>query len=58
MAKISVEMRCGAARFAIAVQAHTIQQALDMVATRFPGNAVRVTSPIEKVEASTEVSAA
>ncbi len=47
MAKISIEVRSGTARFAVGVQAHTIQQALDFVATRFPGNAVRVKFPIE-----------
>jgi hypothetical protein len=47
MAKISVELRSGTARFAVAVQAPTIQQALNVAATRFPGNAVRVKSPIE-----------
>jgi hypothetical protein len=47
MAKISVELRSGTARFAVAVQAPTIQQALNIAATRFPGNAVRVKSSIE-----------
>jgi hypothetical protein len=46
MAKISVEMRCGTARFAVAVQAPTIQQALNIAATRYPGNPVRVKSPL------------
>ena len=45
MAKISVEMRCGTARFAVAVQAPNIQQALHIAATRYPGNTVRVKSP-------------
>jgi hypothetical protein len=58
MAKISVEVRCGAARFAVAVQAHTIQQALDIVATRFPGNAVRVKSPSDQESSSAEAYAA
>jgi hypothetical protein len=48
MAKISVELRSGTACFAVAVQAPTIQQALNVAATRFPGNAVRVKSPIER----------
>jgi hypothetical protein len=46
MAKISVEVRSGTARFAVGVQAPTLQQALNIVATRFPGNAVRVKFPI------------
>jgi len=47
MAKISIEMRSGTARFAVGVQAPTIQEALNYVATRFPGNVVRVKSPID-----------
>jgi len=58
MAKISVEVRCGAARFAVAVQAHTIRQAVDIVATWFPGDAVRVKSPIDQEGSSAEVYAA
>ncbi len=54
MAKISVEVRSGAARFAVAVQAPTIQQALSIVATRFPGNAVRVKFPIDQGDSSVE----
>jgi hypothetical protein len=34
MAEISIEVRSGMARFAVAVQAHSIQQALKIVATR------------------------
>jgi hypothetical protein len=48
MAKISIELRSGTARFAVAVQAPTLQQALDIAATRFPGNAFRVKSPIDR----------
>ena len=47
MAKISIEIRSGTARFAVGVQAPTIQQALNFVATRFPGNVVRAKSPID-----------
>jgi len=47
MAKISVEIRSGMARFAVGVQAQGIQRSLDIVATRFPGNVVRVKSPID-----------
>ncbi len=47
MANISVELRSGAARFAVAVQAPTIEQALNIVATRFPGKVVRVKAPID-----------
>jgi hypothetical protein len=48
MAKISIEVRSGTARFAVAVQAPTIQQALNIAETRFPGNVVRVKSPIDQ----------
>ena len=48
MAKISVELRLGTARFAVAVQAPTIERALNVAATRFPGSPVRVKSPIER----------
>jgi hypothetical protein len=58
MAKISIEVRSGTARFAVAVQAPTIQQALNIVATRFPGNVVRVKSPIDQEGSSVEDSAA
>jgi hypothetical protein len=58
MAKFSVEMRCGATRFAVAVQATTIQQALNIAATRYPGNAVRVKSPIDQEGSSAKVYAA
>jgi hypothetical protein len=58
MAKISVEVRCGAARFAVAVQARSIRQALDIVATRFPGNAVAVKPRIAQEGFSAEASAA
>jgi hypothetical protein len=49
MAKISVELRSGTARFAVAVQAPTIQEALNIVATRYPDHLVRVKSPIAEV---------
>jgi hypothetical protein len=40
MTKISIEVRSGAARFAVAVQAPTIQQALNIAAPRYLGNAL------------------
>ena len=48
MAKISGEVRSGTAHFAAAVQAHTIQHALSIVATRCPGSVVGAKSPIEQ----------
>jgi hypothetical protein len=47
MAKISVEVPSGTARFAVGVQAPTLQQALNIVATRFPGNVIRMKFPID-----------
>jgi len=58
MARISVEVRSGAARFAVAVKAPTIQRALDIVATRFPGCVVRVKAPIAQGGSSVEDRAA
>jgi hypothetical protein len=58
MTKISIEVRSGTARFAVGVQAHTIQQAMDFVATRFPGNAVTVKPPIDQEGSSAEALAA
>jgi hypothetical protein len=58
MAKISVELRSGTARFAVAVQASTIQQALNIAETRFPGSGVRVKSPIDRGSTSAEATAA
>jgi hypothetical protein len=55
MAKISIEIRSGTARFAAAVQAPTIEQALSVAATRFPGNPVRVKPPIESALPSRNV---
>jgi hypothetical protein len=54
MAKISVELRSGTACFAVAVQAPTIQQALNIAATRYPGSVVRMKSPIAQAGSSVE----
>jgi hypothetical protein len=54
MAKISVEVRSGTARFAVGVQAPPVQQALIIVATRFPGNVIRMKSPIDHEGSSVE----
>jgi len=45
MAKISIEIRSGTARFAVGVQAPTIERALNIAASRYPGNVLRVKSP-------------
>jgi hypothetical protein len=47
MVKVSIEVHSGTARFAVAVQAQSIQQALSIVATRYPGSIARVEFPID-----------
>jgi hypothetical protein len=58
MAKISIEVRSGTAHFAVAVQAPTTQQALNIVATRFPDSIASVKIPIGQGSSSVEASAA
>ena len=45
MVKVSIEVRDGAARFRVAVQAESIQRALSLVAARHPNHDVRVKLP-------------
>jgi hypothetical protein len=47
MIKVSIEIRSGTARFAVGVQAQSIQQALSIVATRYPKSVARVKFPID-----------
>ncbi len=47
MVKVSIEVHDGTARFAVAVLAKSIQQALSIVAARHPGYATRVKFPID-----------
>ena len=47
MVKVSIEVHSGAVRFGVAVQAKSIQQALSIVAARYPSNAARVKFPID-----------
>jgi hypothetical protein len=46
MVKVSIEVHDGTARFAVAVLAKSIQQALRIVAVRYPGSVARVKFPI------------
>ena len=46
MVKVSIEVHDGTARFAVAVLAKSIQQALSIVAAQHPGSVVRVKFPI------------
>lgn len=47
MIKLSVEVRSGATRFDVAVQAESIQRALGVVTRRYPAMTCRVKFPIE-----------
>jgi hypothetical protein len=47
MVKISIEVRSGAARFDVTVQAETIQQALSFVEERYSKGSVKVRFPIK-----------
>jgi hypothetical protein len=47
MVRVSVEVRSGASRFRVGVQAQSIRKALSMVAGRYPQSVVRVAFPPE-----------
>jgi hypothetical protein len=47
MVKVSIEVHDGTARFAVAIKAHSIQQALNIVAARYPGSVAKVKFPIK-----------
>jgi len=47
MVKVSIEVRSGATRFSVAVQAESIQRALSLVAARHPDGDCRVKFPID-----------
>ena len=47
MVKVSIEVHDGTARFAVAVLAKSIQQALSIVSAQYPGCVARVRFPIE-----------
>jgi hypothetical protein len=49
MVKISIEVRNGATRLEVAVQARSIQQAMSFVRERYPNTDVRVRFPIDPV---------
>ena len=58
MVKVSIEVRDGAAHFTVAVRAQSIQQALNLVQVRYPGNTARVKFPIDPESFFIEDSAA
>jgi hypothetical protein len=47
MIRISVQVRSGTARFRVAIQAESIERALEMVARQNPGKECEVTFPID-----------
>jgi hypothetical protein len=58
MVKVSMEVHDGTARFAVAVLAKSIQQALRIVADRYPSSATKVKFPIAPESFFVEDSAA
>ena len=42
MIKVAIEVHSGAARIGVAVHAHSVQRALDLVVARNPGRVCRV----------------
>jgi hypothetical protein len=58
MVKVSIEVHDGTARFAVAVLAKSVQQALNIVAARYPGSVVKVKFPIDPESFFAEDSAA
>ena len=47
MIRISVQVSSGRARFRVAVQAESIERALESVARQYPGKVCEVTFPID-----------
>jgi hypothetical protein len=47
MVKVSIEVRSGATRLSVAVQAESIQRAVSLVAARCPGGDCEVKFPID-----------
>jgi hypothetical protein len=47
MIRISVRVSSGTARFGVAVQAESIERALECVARQYPGNTCEVKFPID-----------
>jgi hypothetical protein len=47
MVKVSIEVRNGAARFMIGIQAKNIEQALSIVQTRYPAKVAAVKFPVD-----------
>ena len=52
MVKVSVEVRKGASRFAVAVSAGSAQRAVSLVQGRYPGGDCRVLFPVDPENSS------
>ena len=55
--KVSIEVHSETARFAVAVQAKSIREALSIVAARYPGSIASVKFPIDPEGSFLEYSA-
>jgi hypothetical protein len=55
MVKVSVEVRNGAARFGVAVQAESIRRAVSLAGDRYSGRGVRVKFPTDPEGSSSKV---
>ena len=58
MVKVSIEVHSGTARFAVAIKAKSIQQALSIAAARHPSSVIKVKFPIDPESFFLEDSAA
>lgn len=58
MVKVSIEVRSGTARFAVAINAKSIQHALSIAAARHPSSVTKVKFPIDPESFFVEDSAA
>jgi hypothetical protein len=47
MVKVAIEVRSGASRFRVAVQAESIERAVSLVARRYPAGDCQVNFPID-----------
>ena len=58
MVKVSMEVRKGTSRFAVAVRAESLQRAVSLVRGRYPGGDCRVLFPVDPEELYAEDPAA
>ena len=58
MVKVSIEVRNGACRFRVAVQAESIRQAVRIVGRRYPAGDVRVRFPLDSEDSFAKNTAA